>query len=39
MNNQLIEEDETKPLWRYLLKLRKTPNGGNNIIKYNLCDF
>ena len=34
------QEDETKPLSRYVSKLRKTPgSGGNNMIKYNLCDF
>jgi len=31
MNNQPIEEDETKPLWRYVSKLRKTSSGENNI--------
>jgi len=39
MNNQAIEEDETKPLWIYVSKLRKTPGGGNNMIKCSLCDF
>ena len=39
MNDQAIEEDETKPLWRYVSKLSKTPGGGNNMIKCNLCDF
>jgi len=38
MNNQ-PEEDETKPLWRYVSKLRKTSDGGNNVIKCSLCDF
>jgi len=33
------QEDETKPLWRYVSKLRKISSGGNNIIKCNLCDF
>nr|XP_007144620.1 hypothetical protein PHAVU_007G170700g [Phaseolus vulgaris]ESW16614.1 hypothetical protein PHAVU_007G170700g [Phaseolus vulgaris] len=38
--NQAIEqEDETKPLWRYVSKLRKTPGGGNNMIKCSLCNF
>jgi len=39
MNNQAIEEDETKTLWRYVSKLRKTLDGGNNMIKYSLCNF
>jgi len=39
MNNQLIKENETKYLWRYVSKLRKTFGGGNNMIKYSLCDF
>ena len=27
-------------MWRYVLKLRETPGGGgNNMIKYSLCDF
>jgi len=40
MNNQVMEqEDETKPLWRYVSKLRKTSGGGNNVIKCSLCDF
>jgi len=39
MNNQHIEEDETKPSWRYVSKLRKTYGGRNNIIKFSLCDF
>jgi len=38
MNNQPIEEDETKPLWRYVSKLRKISGGGNSI-KCSLCDF
>ena len=33
------DRDETKPLWRYDSKLSKTPGGGNNMIKCNLCDF
>ena len=41
MNNQAMEqEDETKSLWRYVSKLRKSPiGGGNNMIKCRLCDF
>jgi len=39
MNNQLIEEGETKHLWRYVSKLRKSPGGENNMIKCSLCDF
>jgi len=41
MNNQAMEqEDDTKPLWIYVSKLRKTLGGGeNNMIKCNLCDF
>ncbi|XP_068504437.1 uncharacterized protein [Phaseolus vulgaris] len=38
-NQTTEEEDETKPLWRYVSKLRKTPGGGNNMIKCSLCDF
>ncbi|XP_068498232.1 uncharacterized protein [Phaseolus vulgaris] len=38
--NQAIEqEDETKPLWRYVSKLRKTTGGGNNMIQCSLCNF
>jgi len=37
--NQAREEDETKSLWRYVLKLRKTPGSGNNMIKCSLFDF
>ena len=33
------QEDETKPLWRHVSKLRKTSGGGNNLIKCSLCDF
>ena len=34
MNNQVMEqEDETKPLWRYVSKMRKTSGGGNNVNK------
>jgi len=25
--SQTIKKDKTKPLWRYVTKLRKTPNG------------
>jgi len=39
MNDQAIEEDETKPLSRYVSKLSKTPGGGNNMIKCSLCNF
>jgi len=39
MNNQSIEEDETKSLRRYVSKLRKTPSGWNDMIKCSLCDF
>jgi len=44
MNDQVIEEDETKPLWRYVLKLSKTPGGGNNYVIlclyiYNVVDI
>jgi len=32
IHNQVTElEDETKPLWRYVSKLRKTLGGGNNV--------
>ena len=38
--NQAIEqEDETKPLWRYFTKIRKTPGGGNYMVNCTLCDF
>jgi len=38
--NQAIEqEDETKSLWRYVSKLRKTTGGGNNMIQCSLCNF
>ena len=38
--NQAIEqEDETKPLWRYFTKIRKTPGGGNYMVNCSLCDF
>ena len=38
--NQAIEqEDETKPLWRYVSKLRKTTSGENNMIQCSSCNF
>jgi len=38
--SQTIEkEDETKSLWIYVTKLRKTIGGGNNMIKCSLCDL
>jgi len=39
ISNQVIEEDETKSLWRYIWKLRKTTAGGNDKIKCSLCGF
>jgi len=38
-SHAIEKEDETKPLWRYVTKLRKTPGGGNNMIKCSLCDL
>jgi len=38
-NQTMEQEHETKPLWKYVSKLRKTPGGGNHIIKCSLCDF
>nr|XP_007132377.1 hypothetical protein PHAVU_011G089700g [Phaseolus vulgaris]ESW04371.1 hypothetical protein PHAVU_011G089700g [Phaseolus vulgaris] len=38
--NQAIEqEDETKPLCKYVSKLRKTTGGENNMIQCSLCNF
>jgi len=38
--SQAIEkENETKLLWRYVTRLRKTPDGGNNMTKCSLCDL
>jgi len=39
LNHVTEQEDETKPLWRYVSKLRKIPGGGNNMIKCSLCNF
>jgi len=40
IHNQAIEqEDETKPLWIYVSKTRKTLGGGNYYFKCSLCDF
>jgi len=38
-SHAIEKEDETKSLWRYVTKLRKTPGGGNNMIKCSLCDL
>ena len=37
--NQVEQEDETKLLWRYVSKLRKTTSGGNFEFKCNICEF
>jgi len=40
ISNQAIQyEDEIKPLWRYILKLRKISGGENNMTKCNRCNF
>jgi len=37
--NQAAEQkDETKPLWRYVSKFRKTTGGGNFEFKCNICE-
>lgn len=36
MNNVVEQKDETKSLWRYVPRLRKTPCSENNMIKYTL---
>ncbi|KAH1231862.1 hypothetical protein GmHk_09G024656 [Glycine max] len=38
-NEAMEQEDQIKPLWRYVTKLRKTPGGGNAMIKCNLCEI
>jgi len=38
-NEAMEQEDQIKPLWRYVTKLRKTPGGGNVMIKWNLCEI
>ncbi|KAG4982761.1 hypothetical protein JHK82_027621 [Glycine max] len=37
-NQATKQEDEAKPLWRYVSKLRKTVIGGNFEIKCNICE-
>ena len=38
-NQAIKQEDETKPLWRNVSKLRKKTSGGNNMIQCSLWNF
>ena len=38
-NEAMEQEDQIKPLWRYVAKLKKTLDGENAMIKYNLCEI
>ncbi|KAH1249399.1 hypothetical protein GmHk_05G012750 [Glycine max] len=33
------QDDDTKPLWTYVTKIKSVSGGGNYEIKYNICDF
>jgi len=37
--NQAIEQEETKPLWRYFAKIRKIPGGEDYMVNCSLCDL
>jgi len=36
-NEATEQEDQIKPLWRYVMNLKKTLGGRNAMIKCNLC--
>ncbi|KAG5069409.1 hypothetical protein JHK85_001786 [Glycine max] len=33
------QDDDTKPLWTYVTKIKSVAGGGNYEIKCNICDF
>lgn len=33
------QDDDTKPIWTYITKIKSVAGGGNYEIKCNICDF